>query len=335
MAEKSGVYLKKIMNDPIFRIFILMSAVVIFGALLMPGKFLTAGNMTSIAKQLSEYGILALAVFICMVSGGIDLSAVYIANLCGIIIGTMLSKTIGSSDFAGSAAWMIVISSAAVMVLGCVCGALNGILIGKLKVPAMLATLGSGQLILGISTVITNGQAITGVPAVFTKLSGIKFWILPLNFQVFIFCAVIMYMIMSRTSFGLRTLLIGSNSKAAFFSGINNNRDLVKIYTISGLLASVSGIISTMRMSSAKPDYGTSYIMFSILICVFGGTSPNGGKGNVPGIVLAAIVLQMVATLMNMFQNLSTFYRDIVWGALLLIMLIINYILDNRHVTKR
>lgn len=326
---------KKTMNDPIFRIVILMFVVVILGALLMPGKFLTSGNMTSIAKQLSEYGILALAVFICMVSGGIDLSVVYIANLCGIVIGTMLSGTIGSRDFTGSAALMIVISSIVVMVIGCVCGALNGILIGKLRVPAMLATLGSGQLILGISTVITNGQAITGVPTVFTKIAGIKFWILPINFLVFILCAVIMYVIMSRTSFGLRTLLIGSNSKAAFFSGVSNNRDLVKIYTISGLLASISGIISTMRMSSAKPDYGTSYIMFSILICVFGGTNPNGGKGNVSGIVLATIVLQMVATLMNMFQNLSTFYRDIVWGALLLIMLVINYILDNRHVTRR
>ncbi len=335
MVEKSRIDFKKTMNSPIFRIGILMLVVVILGALLMPGKFLTAGNFTSIAKQLSEYGILALAVFICMLSGGIDLSVVYIANLCGIIMGTMLSKTIGNSDFNGSTALMIGVFTVFVLIIGCACGALNGILIGKLRVPAMLATLGSGQLILGISTVITNGQAITGVPTAFTKLAGIKIWIFPLNFLVFILCTFVMYIIISKTSFGLRTLLIGSNSKAAFFSGVRNNRDLTKVYAISGLLAAISGIISTMRMSSAKPDYGTSYIMFSILICVFGGTDPNGGKGNVLGIALATIVLQMVATLMNMFQNLSTFYRDIVWGALLLTMLILNYILDNRHVTKR
>ena len=101
------------------------------------------------------------------------------------------------------------------------------------------------------------------------------------------------------------------------------------------LLAAVSGAISIMRMSSAKPDYGTSYMMFSILICVFGGTNPDGGKGSVTGIVLATIVLQMVSTLMNMFSSISAFYRDVVWGALLIIMLIVNYVLDTRKVASR
>ena len=101
------------------------------------------------------------------------------------------------------------------------------------------------------------------------------------------------------------------------------------------VLAAVSGAISIMRMSSAKPDYGTSYMMFSILICVFGGTNPDGGKGSVTGIVLATIVLQMVSTLMNMFSSISAFYRDVVWGALLIIMLIVNYVLDTRKVASR
>lgn len=335
MTGKAGINLKKSMNNPVFRIAVLMIAVGIIGSVVMPGKFLTGANFASIFKQLSEYGILALAVFICMVSGGIDLSVVYIANLCAIVMGTFLSKTIGSGNYAGSPALMIAVACLSVFVIGCICGALNGLLVGRLRVPAMLATLGSGQLILGISTVITKGQAITGVPSEFTKLAGIRFWIFPLNFFVFAVCAVVMYIIMTRTTFGIRTFLIGSNSRAAVFSGIQNNLDLLKAYMISGFLASVSGIISVMRMSSAKPDYGTSYIMFSILICVFGGTNPNGGQGNVVGIVLATIVLQMVATMMNMFHNISSFYRDIVWGALLLIMLIVNYIIDNRHVTRR
>lgn len=335
MAEKTGIILKKSINNPVFRIVILMVAVVIIGSVIIPGQFLTQANLTSIFKQLSEYGILALAVFICMVSGGIDLSVVYIANLCAIVMGTFLSKTIGSGNYVGSPALMITAGCLIVFVIGCICGALNGLLVGRLRVPAMLATLGSGQLILGISTVVTGGQAITGVPSEFTKLAGIRLWIFPLNFLVFVICAVAVYVVMTRTTFGIRTFLIGSNSKAAVFSGVRNNLDLLKAYMISGVLASVSGIISVMRMSSAKPDYGTSYVMFSILICVFGGTNPNGGQGNVSSIVLATIVLQMVATMMNMFHSINSFYRDIVWGALLLIMLIVNYIMDNRHVTGR
>lgn len=327
--------LKKAVDNPILRIALLMVVVIVMGAVLQPGKFLASRNLTSIAKQLSEYGILSLAVFICMVSGGIDLSVVYTANLCGIVVGRFLAATIGQPDFYGSVALMIMLAFLIALAIGALCGVINGLLVGKLRVPAMLATLGTGQLILGISTVITGGQAISGVPTAFTKIAGIKLWILPLNFMVFILCAIVMAVVMNRMSFGLRVQLIGSNAKAAVFSGLRNNMDLVKAYTIAGVLAAISGIISVMRMSSAKPDYGTSYIMFSILICVFGGTNPNGGKGSVLGIVLATLVLQMVATLMNMFNNLSTFYRDIVWGALLLIMLVINYVLDAKRQTRR
>ncbi|MFS6555674.1 hypothetical protein VPJ68_09430, partial [Parabacteroides distasonis] len=120
------------MNNPVFRIAVLMIAVGIIGSVVMPGKFLTEANFASIFKQLSEYGILALAVFICMVSGGIDLSVVYIANLCAIVMGTFLSKTIGSGNYAGSPALMIAVACLSVFVIGCICGALNGLLVGRL-----------------------------------------------------------------------------------------------------------------------------------------------------------------------------------------------------------
>ncbi len=335
MGEKSGINLKNLVNNAVFRIFCLMILVAIVGSILVPGDYLTISNINSITKQLSEFGILALAVFVCMVSGGIDLSVVYIANLCAILVGTFLSTTIESTTMDISVASLIVIACLLALLVGLACGALNGVLIGRLRVPPMLATLGSGQMILGISTIITQGKAITGVPTVFTKLANINILIFPINFIVFLICALLVFVILERTTFGLRIYMIGSNSKAAVFSTIPRRLDLLKVYMFSGLLASASGIISVMRNSTAKPDYGTSYILFSILICVFGGTNPNGGQGEVGGVVIAAIVLQMVATLMNMFHNINTFYRDIIWGALLIIMLIINYVLDNRHVSKR
>lgn len=319
--------LNKIIDNPISRIAMLLVLVLVFGAILKPGKFISARNFNSIFKQLSEYGILALAVFICMISGGIDLSAVYTANLCGIVSGLYLSANIIGDVAPGK---YIVLSILISLCIGTLCGLLNGYLVGVLNVPAMLATLGTGQLILGISTVITGGKAISGVPAAFTSLAKFKIWVFPINFIVFLICAVIMYFIMSKTILGLKIEYIGTNAKASIFSGINNKLEIIKAYTIAGVLASVSGLISLMRMSSAKPDYGTSYIMCSILICVFGGTNPNGGTGNILGIVLATIVLQMIATLMNMFNNLSTFYRDIVWGILLVTMLILNFCIERK-----
>lgn len=324
-ARKYGAF---IVRNSVARIAVLVIFVALLGAALHPGMFLTVRNFTSIFRQLSEYGLLSLAVFICMVSGGIDLSVVYIANLCAIVVGIFLS-TIMPGAIAGGSLWIIIASLIAVAI-GIACGAMNGILVGYLRVPAMLATLGTGQLFLGISTVITGGKAISGVPRAFTSMAGISLGMLPLNFMVFLVCSVLMMFLMSRTGFGFKVQLIGSNPKAAVFSGLRNNRELLKVYIISGVLASISGIVSVMRMSSAKPDYGVSYVMYSILICVFGGTDPNGGKGNVTGIVLATIVLQMITTLMNMFNNLSAFYRDIVWGGALLLMLIVNYILDRK-----
>lgn len=332
MKIKDNNRLNRLIDNPIARIAVLLILVLFLGAILKPGKFISARNFTSIFKQLAEYGILSLAVFICMMSGGIDLSAVYTANLCGIVSGLYMSANIVGDVAPGAYIILAIVIS---LGIGTCCGLLNGYLVGVLNVPAMLATLGTGQLFLGISTVITGGKAISGVPSAFTSLAKIKLGILPINFIIFLICAVIMYFIMSKTVLGLKIEYIGTNPKASVFSGINNKLEIIKAYTIAGVLASVSGLISLMRMSSAKPDYGTSYIMCSILICVFGGTNPNGGSGNILGIVLATIVLQMIATLMNMFNSISTFYRDIVWGLLLVAMLILNFYIDKKKSKSR
>ena len=109
----------------------------------------------------------------------------------------------------------------------------------------------------------------------------------------------------------------------------------MRVYTISGMFAAVSG-----RNQHYAHEFGQARLRHqlhhvSILICVFGGTHPDGGKGSVLGVVLATLVLQMVSTLMNMFSGLSAFYRDVIWGALLIIMLIVNHTLDARRAAAR
>ena len=301
-------------------------------------RSLPCARVQSICKQLAEYGILAVAVFICMLSGGIDLSVVYIANLCAIVIGNILIATVPAvaphwrSKLAPDLYWLFWWLWRWAVCAGC----LTGALIGRMNwCRPVLATMGTGTLFLGVSTVITGGKALSGIPTAFTSIARVKVLELPVNFMVFLLGALVMGLLISQTAFGLRVQMIGTNSRAARFSGLNCPLDLMRVYTISGMFAAVSGAISIMRMSSAKPDYGTSYIMFSILICVFGGTHPDGGKGSVPGVVLATLVLQMVSTLMNMFSGLSAFYRDVIWGALLIIMLIVNHTLDARRAAAR
>lgn len=334
MSMVNRIFSKRTFNSPVFRMAVLMIVVLVAGASLQD-SFLTLRNVQSICKQLAEYGILAVAVFICMLSGGIDLSVVYIANLCAIVIGNILIATVPAGATLAQSWHLIVLALLVALALGGLCGLFNGVLIGRMNVPAMLATMGTGTLFLGVSTVITGGKALSGIPTAFTSIARVKVLELPVNFMVFLLCALVMGLLISQTAFGLRVQMIGTNSRAARFSGLNCPLDLMRVYTISGMFAAVSGAISIMRMSSAKPDYGTSYIMFSILICVFGGTHPDGGKGSVLGVVLATLVLQMVSTLMNMFSGLSAFYRDVIWGALLIIMLIVNHTLDARRAAAR
>ncbi len=325
--QKKEMKMQSLLKNQAYRMGLLLLVVLLLGTVIRPGIFLTVRNFQSIAKQLTEYGILALAVFICMVSGGIDLSVVYIANLCAIVSGNILISRIQGS--AADGLWILAVILLSLL-LGCLCGWINGMLISRLHVPPMLATLGNGQLILGINTVLTKGKALTGIPAAFTKGAMIKIAGIPMVFLIFLLCAVCLGILMSRTRFGLRVMLIGTSQKAAIFSGIDYVKDICTVYAISGTLAAVSGLISLMKASSAKADYGVSYVLFSILICVFGGTSPNGGKGSVLAVTIATVTLQMISTLTSMFNSINSFYRDVFWGILLILVLIFNYYQDEK-----
>lgn len=325
---KERLWFNGFVGSAAFRMFVLMLLVAAIGNIVQPGVFMTAKNFQSVFKQLAEYGILALAVFICMLSGGIDLSVVYIANFCAIVSGKILIDRI-APDKPGTF-WILAVIIMSLLV-GAVFGIFNGFLIAKLNVPPMLATLGSGQLFLGISTVITHGKSVTGVPKAYTKAASFRAAGLPVMFMVFLLCALLLGVLVSKTRFGLRVRLIGTSRKTAVFSGINYSRDIVTVYMVSGILASVSGLISLMRASSAKADYGISYVLFSILICVFGGTDPNGGKGSVLAITMATVILQMISTLTNMFSSINSFYRDVAWGGLLLLVMCMNHYFDSRR----
>ena len=139
---------------------------------------------------------------------------------------------------------------------------------------------------------------------------------------------------MSKTKFGKRVYLVGTNEKAAKFAGINTKSVLIRAYILSGLVSAVAGLLSLSRISSAKADFGSSYTMQTILIAVLGGVNPNGGFGSIPGIAIAVLILQMLSSYLNMFPSISNFYRDMIWGVALIAVLIMNYVIDKRRMAK-
>ena len=239
-------------------------------------SFLTVGNLQSMAKTLTEYGLMAVGCGITMISGGIDLSTVYIANLCGILAGLTMNESSSS----------IVLAIIVALVVGALCGIFNGFLVSVLKIPAMLATLGTYQLYMGIAVVASKGSTVSGVTS-FSSFAYMTVAGIPMPFIVFVLMIVVISFIMGKTKFGKRVHLVGTNEKASKFAGINTVSVLIRTYMLSGIVSAVAGLLSLSRINSAKADFGSSYTMQTILISVLGGINPDGGFGSIPGVAIA------------------------------------------------
>lgn len=286
-------------------------------------SFLNVGNLQSMAKTLTEYGLMAVGCGITMISGGIDLSTVYIANLCGILAGLTMNESSSS----------IVLAIIVALVVGALCGIFNGFLVSVLKIPAMLATLGTYQLYMGIAVVASKGSTVSGVTS-FSSFAYMTVAGIPMPFIIFVLMIVVISFIMGKTKFGKRVHLVGTNEKASKFAGINTVSVLIRTYMLSGIVSAVAGLLSLSRINSAKADFGSSYTMQTILISVLGGINPDGGFGSIPGVAIAVLILQMLSSYLNMFPNISNYYRDLIWGVALIAVLIMNFTIEKRRMAK-
>ena len=286
-------------------------------------SFLNVGNLQSMAKTLTEYGLMAVGCGITMISGGIDLSTVYIANLCGILAGLTMNESSSS----------IVLAIIVALVVGALCGIFNGFLVSVLKIPAMLATLGTYQLYMGIAVVASKVRTVSGVTS-FSSFAYMTVAGIPMPFIVFVLMIVVISFIMGKTKFGKRVHLVGTNEKASKFVGINTVSVLIRAYMLSGIVSAVAGLLSLSRINSAKADFGSSYTMQTILISVLGGINPDGGFGSIPGVAIAVLILQMLSSYLNMFPSISNYYRDLIWGVALIAVLIMNFTIEKRRMAK-
>jgi simple sugar transport system permease protein len=221
------------------------------------------------------------------------------------------------------------------LLVGSLCGLFNGFLVSKVGITPILATLGTGSIYTGLSFVLTGGPAIGTTQLAFVGNGAIVG--IPITFIVFVVVAAVLSLMLNRTVFGFNVYMLGTNARAALFSGINSIRVLVRTYWLAGLLAGIGGIIFLARTNSAKPDYGTSFILLSELIAILGGINPNGGFGTVSGMVLAILSIQFLSTGLNMLMldlfpsSAAIFFRQFAWGGLLLLVMVINYYVEQRR----
>jgi simple sugar transport system permease protein len=308
-------------------VFILMSAV-------NPGKFLTLRNFESMCFQFPEFGLLSIAMMIAMLTGGIDLSIVGIANLSGVLAALILTEGIPETASTLMIGLMTLTAILTALIAGIICGILNGILIAHVEIPPILATLGTMQLFTGISIVITRGSAINTYPEQFLFIGNGVIGIFPVPVIIFALFAVVFAFMLRRTTFGINLYMMGTNPTAARFSGVHNTFMLIKTYIATGFLAGVAGIVMIARTNSARADYGGSYILQSILIAVLGGVNPSGGFGTVLGVVIAILSLQFLSSGFNMLR-FNNFAKEFTWGMFLLLVMVLNYLMSIQRAKRK
>jgi simple sugar transport system permease protein len=312
----------------LLRLAIFAVAILGFFCVLSPHGFLSAANLSSMAYQLPEFAMLALAIHPTMLTGGIDLSVVSVANLSAIIAALTMRSLPQQYIFVAMILGLLV---------GAIAGSINGLLVAG-GLPAILATLGTMQLFAGIAIVLAystgdSGASITGIPAIYSNVLNGTVLGIPTPLIAFLLTVLVIYVVTARSPLGKQMRLFGTNSRAAVFAGIPTFRVVVSTYMLSGFIASCAGLVILARANSANADYGTSYLLLSVLINILAGVNPNGGSGTVFGLILAVLSLQFISSGLNIMA-VNVFARDLTYGALLVTVMIVNRLQGRIHSTR-
>lgn len=296
---------------------ILLAVIVVF-SILRPGQFLSGLNLQSISFGLPEVGLLSLAMVIAMASGGIDLSIVGITALSSITIAGVGQWGL---DNAVHQTLLTVLAVPAAILVGVLCGLLNGLLIAYVGIRPILTTLATSSLFTGVAIAITGGKSWYTLPEPISHLGLATFAGVPVSLFLFLILAAVIWFIMRRTTFGARALMFGSNPEAARFSGFNIAGIHLRTYALVGAICGVTAVFITARAASASASFGATYIMLAITIAILGGTDPMGGRIRITGAVLATVLLQVVSNGFNLLQINSYLYQ-IVQGLILAVFVV-------------
>jgi ribose transport system permease protein len=294
---------------------------IVFG--LLSDKFFAVANGLNVMRQISVNICIAVGMTLIIITAGIDLSVGSVLALCGAVTAGLLKNGISLPSLNLFIGFTILGAILAGIIVGCLLGFFNGLVITKFKVPPFVATLAMLTIARGLTMLYTNGFPISSFAPSFTFIGA--GWLLGLPVPVWIAALIVIAAIIvtKKIKLGRYIFAIGGNENAARLSGININRVKIITYTIAGALAAVGGIIVTARLDSAQPNAGTSYELDAIAAVVIGGTSLSGGRGSIWGTVLGALIIGVLNNGLVLL-DVSPFWQQVVKGAVILLAVIID-----------
>ncbi len=287
---------------------------------LLSPLFFTLNNLLNTSRFFVEVGLMALGMTLIIITGGIDLSVG--SNLA------LVSVAVGFSYAAGLPLPLAIVFG---LVVGLAAGLFNGLFITLLDLHPLVVTLGTFALFQGLAYGLTRAEAVSDFPGWFAYFGQAYFGPVPLQLFIFILAVVVVWVILSRTSFGRYVYAIGNNEEAARFSGVPVRRVKLALYTGIGLLVAMASVIYTSRVYTARGDSGLGLELDVISAVVLGGASIYGGSGTIGGTVLGVLI---IATLRNglVLAGVPSTWQVFVLGVLLLVAVFLNEFFRRREV---
>lgn len=285
----------------------LVGLVVVFS--IISTDFRSVNNILALLKQASVNGLIAFGMTGVILTGGIDLSVGSTLALTSMLCAAMIHGGVPP-----------VVAMLAVLVLGVLFGALSGTLITKGRLQPFIATLITMTVFRGLTMIFSGGMPISnlgsdpflmGIGKGTLLFVPVPVWVMLVMFALFFF-------VLNKTTFGRRVYATGSNEKAAKLAGVNVNKTKILVYIVSGISATLAGLILLSRLGSAQPTIGTGYEMDAIAAVVLGGTSMSGGRGKIYGTLVGVIIIAVLNNGLNI-MNVSSYYQDVVKGLVILL----------------
>ncbi|MGY2747859.1 ABC transporter permease [Arthrobacter sp. UYCu723] len=294
-----------------YPLYILIVLLIVAG--LSTDAFFTPRNLTNLILQVSVIGIVALAQFLIVLTGGIDISVGSVVGLAGVVC---------TLAFGGVSVPLAILIA---VVLGMLVGLLNGYFVAFRKLEPFIVTLGMLSLARGVVYALTEGVPIQPQAEDFRKIATTTILGFPLIGVIWLVLALAVWFVARRTVFGRRVFALGSNPDAAFASGIPVKPTLLAVYVIAGAMVGFAGFLLASRIGVGTPTAGTLYELDSIAAVVIGGASLRGGKGRVLGVVFGTLIFGIITNLLVLL-NVSTFLQDAFRGGLILLAVVMTTI---------
>ncbi|HIQ82927.1 MAG TPA: ABC transporter permease [Candidatus Pullichristensenella stercorigallinarum] len=283
----------------------LIVTIVLFS--ILESSYLSVANLTTIITQAVTYGLMGIGMTCVIITGGIDLSVGSALALVA-CIGAQLAKAGVPIPI-----WVVVC-----LAMGFVFGAINGFLVGVLKLQPFVATMGTMSIYRGVSYVITGGFPVLSVPRDYRNVFNFQITsTMTFSVVVFLVFAVIMTIVLKKTKLGAHTYAIGGNEDAARLSGVRVGRTKVIMYGLALLGTTLAGLVQVGRLGTGDPSTGQGYEMDAIAAAAIGGTSMAGGRGNIFGTVIGAILFSALKVGL-IVMGVDTFYQYIVTGVVVI-----------------